>query len=77
MLASSCLLYADTGNLVEAALLACLILYLLLQLAVVRDPNTPDTRVHACLYFIPPTGHRYGLARSVLKVIPTHHLLLV
>eukprot|EP00045_Choanoeca_perplexa_P005613 m.47284 g.47284 ORF g.47284 m.47284 type:complete len:395 (-) comp13214_c0_seq1:353-1537(-) len=27
------------------------------ELAVVRDPNTPDTRVHACLYFIPPTGH--------------------
>ncbi|XP_023336289.1 septin-7 [Eurytemora carolleeae] len=22
-----------------------------------RNPNMPDTRVHACLYFIPPSGH--------------------
>jgi len=30
-----------------------------------------DTRVHACIYFIPPTGHRYIL--ELKKVI---HLLL-
>ncbi|EGD83499.1 hypothetical protein PTSG_04106 [Salpingoeca rosetta] len=27
------------------------------ELAVERDVNIPDTRVHACIYFIEPTGH--------------------
>ena len=29
-----------------------------------------DTRVHACLYFIAPSGH--GLKVSILKYIPTN-----
>eukprot|EP00730_Choanoeca_flexa_P014514 TRINITY_DN6376_c0_g1_i1.p1 TRINITY_DN6376_c0_g1~~TRINITY_DN6376_c0_g1_i1.p1 ORF type:complete len:392 (+),score=111.03 TRINITY_DN6376_c0_g1_i1:158-1333(+) len=31
--------------------------YLDAELAVVREPSIPDSRVHACLYFIAPTGH--------------------
>eukprot|EP01147_Barroeca_monosierra_P003049 gene3049-5829_t len=31
--------------------------YLDAELAVERDVHIPDTRVHACLYFIEPTGH--------------------
>lgn len=32
--------------------------YLNAESRVVRSP-TPDTRVHACLYFIAPTGHGF------------------
>eukprot|EP00049_Salpingoeca_infusionum_P019291 m.361213 g.361213 ORF g.361213 m.361213 type:complete len:399 (+) comp19418_c0_seq1:146-1342(+) len=32
-------------------------LYLDAELDVERTASIPDTRIHACLYFIPPTGH--------------------
>ena len=32
-----------------------------IQIAVDRSPRISDTRVHACLYFIAPTGHGYVL----------------
>uniref|UniRef100_A0A8C6SAF9 Septin-7 n=1 Tax=Neogobius melanostomus TaxID=47308 RepID=A0A8C6SAF9_9GOBI len=32
--------------------------YLREELNVTRKPRIPDTRVHCCVYFLPPTGHR-------------------
>ncbi len=32
--------------------------YLNEEVSINRKKVIPDTRVHCCLYFIPPTGHR-------------------
>ena len=32
--------------------------YLNEEVSIDRKKVIPDTRVHTCLYFIPPTGHR-------------------
>lgn len=32
--------------------------YLNEEVSINRKKVIPDTRVHACIYFIPPTGHR-------------------
>ncbi|XP_072320291.1 neuronal-specific septin-3-like, partial [Eucyclogobius newberryi] len=32
--------------------------YLREELSVMRKRHIPDTRVHCCVYFLPPTGHR-------------------
>ena len=34
--------------------------YLNEEVSINRKKVIPDARVHCCLYFIPPTGHRYG-----------------
>jgi len=32
--------------------------YLIEETSIKRKPRVPDSRVHCCLYFIAPTGHR-------------------
>lgn len=40
--------------------------YLQEELKIKRSMHTyHDTRVHVCLYFIAPTGHRYDLTRQL------------
>lgn len=31
--------------------------YLQEELLITRQRHIPDTRVHCCIYFVPPTGH--------------------
>lgn len=31
--------------------------YLHEELLITRQRHIPDTRVHCCVYFVPPTGH--------------------
>lgn len=31
--------------------------YLQEELLITRQRHIPDTRVHCCVYFVPPTGH--------------------
>lgn len=33
--------------------------YLVEETSIKRKPRVPDSRVHCCLYFIAPTGHRW------------------
>lgn len=41
--------------------------YLNEEVSINRKKVIPDARVHCCLYFIPPTGHRYtvGYCHSI------------
>lgn len=32
--------------------------YLQEEILITRQRHIPDTRVHCCVYFVPPTGHR-------------------
>ena len=43
--------------------------YLNEELGITRKKVIPDTRVHCCLYFIPPTGHRSAHYPSLSSTI--------
>ena len=40
--------------------------YLNEEVSINRKKVIPDARVHCCLYFIPPTGHRFVAMASSL-----------
>ena len=45
--------------------------YLHEEVSIVRKRIIPDTRVHCCLYFIPPTGHWYTSLSLSLPLPPS------
>ncbi|KAG0411033.1 hypothetical protein HPB47_011842 [Ixodes persulcatus] len=44
--------------------------YLSEEQSVTRKKHIPDTRVHCCLYFVPPSGHSEDLAKNGICVYP-------
>ena len=50
--------------------------YLNEELGITRKKVIPDTRVHCCLYFIPPTGHRSARYPSLSSAITPSHTTL-
>ena len=50
--------------------------YLNEELGITRKKVIPDTRVHCCLYFIPPTGHRSAQYPSLSSTITPSHTTL-
>ncbi len=48
--------------------------YLKEELSINRRTRIPDNRVHCCLYFISPTGHRYALHISAVSCLPVSYL---
>ena len=47
--------------------------YLNEEVSINRKKVIPDTRVHCCLYFIPPTGHRSVCCSTLIVVVMTSH----
>ncbi len=42
--------------------------YLQEEININRKKRIPDSRVHCCIYFIPPTGHWYGHIQTRLNI---------
>ena len=51
--------------------------YLNEELGITRKKVIPDTRVHCCLYFIPPTGHRSARSPSLSSTITPSHITTI
>ena len=47
--------------------------YLNEEVSINRKKVIPDTRVHCCLYFIPPTGHRSVCCSILIVVVMMSH----